>query len=62
MHLAVLPLDPSVDRMVVALGEPEQPIAAAVLLVAVAEIEQLARGASRVESEDAGIAKPSRIG
>src|SRR5215469_1306874 len=60
MHLVVLSLDPSVDRMVVPLGEPEQPIAAAVFLFAVAEIEQLARGTGRVESEYAGIAKPDR--
>jgi hypothetical protein len=60
MRLAVPPLDPSVDRMVVVLRKPEQPVTSAVLVFTVAEIEQPPRGASRVKAEEAGISKPLR--
>jgi len=60
MDLAAVQLDRGIDRVAVPSGQPEQPIAAAVLFLAVGEVEELARWTRGVQPEVAGVRQSER--
>src|SRR5215469_14058262 len=62
MNFADVLLDPRIHRVAVPLGQPKQPITAAVAVLAVGEIEQLSRWAGGVEPEEAGLRQTRRSG
>src|SRR6516165_8636780 len=58
MNLAPTQLDPGVYRVAVSFGQPKQPIAAAMVFLAVGEVEELSRRSRGVQPEQARSREP----
>jgi len=61
MDLLHVPLNPIIDRVAVPFGQPKQPIAAAMALLAVREVEKLPRRTRGVQSERPVLESPGDV-